>query len=172
MRVSLKQFLLVPTGVAVLAGLIMCLSYCFARADIQAVNDDAHSTTMANNPMDTKPGSIYCNRLDRSLSKKAPATTFTLTSVYPQIFTPNGDNRNDYVQFQFENPQDANPSGKIYNLHGAAIGEMKAGVVYDSLIWDGTTYSGSIALPGAYVYQIEVTGSESKVYTGVVVLAK
>lgn len=100
------------------------------------------------------------------------ATTFTLTQVRAQVFSPNGDNRNDRAEFMFENPRDANPAGKIYDLYGAVVAELKNGDTYGSLIWDGTTLSGSTALPGVYVYQIEVTGSESKVISGVVVLAK
>lgn len=99
-------------------------------------------------------------------------TTFTLTKVYPQVFSPNGDRRNDHAEFQFENPRDANPVGKIYDLYGAVVAELKKGDAYDALVWDGTTTSGSIAPPGVYVYQIEVTGSESKVISGVIVLAK
>jgi gliding motility-associated-like protein len=115
----------------------------------------------------------YTARLGQYMIKQSiTAPNFALTKVYPQIFTPNGDHRNDHVEFQFENPQGANLSGKVFDLHGAMVGELKNGMNANSLMWDGTTLSGKIAAPGAYIYQIEVTGSESKIINGVVVLAK
>lgn len=113
------------------------------------------------------------SRLGKYMLKESlKATTFKLTRVYPQTFSPNGDNRNDHVEFLFENPADANPSGKIYDMHGALIAELKKGLTENSLMWDGVTTEGSVAAPGAYIYQIEVTGSESKILNGVVVVAK
>lgn len=117
--------------------------------------------------------STVSSRLGKYMLKSSlRATSFTLTKVYPRIFTPNGDGLNDYVEFQFENPQDGNPYGMIYDMRGARVAELKKGNNYDSLIWDGRMSSGSVALPGAYVYQIEVTGAETKTINGVVILAK
>lgn len=117
--------------------------------------------------------STFSSRLGKYLLKSSiRATSFTLTKVYPRIFSPNGDGLNDYVEFQFENPQDGNPYGKIYDMRGALVGELKKGSNFNSLIWDGRMSSGDVALPGAYVYQIEVTGAETKTLNGVVILAK
>jgi gliding motility-associated-like protein len=109
---------------------------------------------------------------EQTINKTLRATTFTMTSVYPQIFTPNGDGRNDHVEFQFDNPMDANTSGKVFDLRGTLVSDLRTGLSYESLMWDGKTTNGSIAPPGTYVYQIEVTGAESKVINGLIVIAK
>lgn len=122
-----------------------------------------------------KDGSLttYSNRLGKYMVKQSiRSTSFVLNKVYPQTFTPNGDNRNDYVEFQFENPTDSNPQGKIFDLRGALVAELVKGDNYNSLIWDGRINQGEIAPPGVYIYQIEVTGTESKVFNGIVILAK
>lgn len=99
------------------------------------------------------------------------ASTFSLTSVRPRTFTPNGDNRNDQVVFTYDNPADAALSGKIYDLGGSLIAELSRGTS-NTLTWDGSTNNGVRAAPGVYVYQIEVTGSETSVVNGVVVVAR
>ena len=108
-----------------------------------------------------------------SMAHKAlSGSTFTLTSVRPRTFTPNGDNRNDHVAFVYENPSDALLTGKIYNLHGTLVAELTDGVLPNTLAWDGSMKNGVRATPGVYVYQIEATGSETKVVNGVVVVAR
>ena len=123
--------------------------------------------------------SIYTSRLGKYMVKQSlQSNTFVLSKVYPQTFTPDGDNRNDYVEFQFDNPQNGSPFGKIYDLRGALVGNMKKGSNSNpqtgdgSLIWDGKTINGEIAPAGVYVYQIEVAGQEAKTINGIVVLAK
>jgi gliding motility-associated-like protein len=106
------------------------------------------------------------------IKQSIAAENFTLNKVYPTIFTPNGDNRNDYVVFQYENPKDDEVSGKIYNVRGAYINTLVKSSDNSSLMWDGTKEGGKIAEPGVYVYQIEVIGQDAKVINGVIILAK
>ncbi len=123
--------------------------------------------------MNTDSAQVTVKHLGKFMIKQSlKAENFTLTKVYPQIFTPNGDNRNDYVVFQFENPKDDDVSGKIYDIRGAYISALTKAADNASLIWDGTKDGGKVAEPGAYVYQIEVIGSDAKVINGVIILAK
>jgi gliding motility-associated-like protein len=106
------------------------------------------------------------------IKRSLKAQSFVINKVYPRIFTPNGDNRNDRVEFQYENPRDGTVSGTIFDLRGAVVAKLKPGPNSNSLIWDGYTDAGSLANAGTYIYQLEVTGAESKVVNGIVILAK
>jgi hypothetical protein len=106
------------------------------------------------------------------IKQSLAAENFTLNKVYPTIFTPNGDNRNDHVVFQFENPKDDAVSGKIYTMRGAYVSSLAKSIDNASLTWDGSAEGGKIAEPGVYVYQIEVIGADAKVINGVIILAK
>lgn len=99
-------------------------------------------------------------------------SSFVINKVYPKIFSPNNDGRNDFVEIHYENPLDANPVGRIYDMNGAVVAEMHKGPNYNTLIWDGKKKDGNVAEPGAYIYQVEVTGPESKTFNGVVILAR
>lgn len=99
-------------------------------------------------------------------------TAFTLTTVRRRIFTPNGDNINDCVEFVYENPSDAALVLKIFDLNGTLVAEPTTGAQANILAWDGTMSNGAPAMPGVYVYQIEATGSETRVINGVVVVAR
>src|SRR5207244_11690686 len=66
------------------------------------------------------------------------ATGTALSSVYPRIMTPNGDGWNDKTLFVFDNPTLANLTGKIFDISGALVSELKAGPIPPSnLQWDG-----------------------------------
>ncbi|RLD16205.1 MAG: hypothetical protein DRI22_01480, partial [Caldiserica bacterium] len=73
---------------------------------------------------------------------------FVLHTVYPKIFTPNGDGRNDIVEFQYENPEGFAPTGKIFDIKGRFIANLKLGPnsssTSGSLIWDGRDSKGNI----------------------------
>ncbi|MBI4350063.1 MAG: gliding motility-associated C-terminal domain-containing protein [Elusimicrobia bacterium] len=85
-----------------------------------------------------------------------------------RLITPNGDNKNDTMVFVFDNPQDRNVKGRIYDLRGALVGSMKTGPVGNSLIWDAK--SGGQPVPGGvYIYQIEAEGT---VYNGTVAVIR
>jgi hypothetical protein len=103
----------------------------------------------------------------------AVATELTLDkgNVFPRLFSPNGDGMNDFVYFIVENPLLAGVSGKIYDVLGAEVSEIKPATegapTTNSLIWDGRDKSGSIVPAGVYIY--EITG-EGKSITGTVVV--
>ena len=85
-----------------------------------------------------------------------------------RLITPNGDNKNDTMVFVFDNPQQTDVKGKIYDLRGALVGTMTAGPVGNSLLWDAK--AGGQAVPGGgYIYQIEADGT---VYNGTVAVIR
>ena len=53
--------------------------------------------------------------------------TLTLTGVYPRIFSPNGDGRNDKAGFHFSNPEDLPVSGEVFDLSGARVADLSPG---------------------------------------------
>ncbi len=96
-------------------------------------------------------------------------TKFTLTKVYPRIFSPNNDGINDVTNFVFENPDNETVTGKIYDLGGSYVADMLPGEITNSLCWDGKFNDGRKARSGVYVYQLKVNG---KAINGTVVVAR
>lgn len=95
--------------------------------------------------------------------------SFDVSQVTNKVITPNHDGINDYVTFIFDNPRDAAPSGRIYDLRGALVSEMRRGTqVADSLVWDGTA-GGRVVPRGVYIYQIQ---AEGKTFNGTVVVIR
>jgi gliding motility-associated-like protein len=91
-------------------------------------------------------------------------------SVYPRIFTPNGDNANDKAAFHFDNPQDLPVAGTVYDLHGAKVADLKPGTdPAELLLWDGKDTDGRTVPSGIYLYQLEYQGKHA---TGTVVVAR
>ncbi len=116
---------------------------------------------------------VLTTRLGKyALKAESGAQEFTLNKIYPRIFTPNGDNRNDHVEFQYENPRAAQVTGKVFDIRGIHIAELKDGPVSGTLLWDGKKNDGSMASHGMYIYQIEVSGSESKSLNGMIIIAQ
>jgi hypothetical protein len=101
----------------------------------------------------------------------APTSSqISLTRVYPRIITPNGDGWNDKAIFQFDNPQLLPITGKVYDITGAFVANLKTGPNPDStLAWDGKDSGGTVVPAGIYVYQIDESGSAE---TGTVVVAR
>lgn len=116
--------------------------------------------------------SINNNFYNHNAKMAISPNTFTINRVYPKIFSPNNDVRNDHVEIQFDNPMDANPIGKIFDVNGILVAEMDKGANINTLVWNGRTVFGNYADPGAYIYQVEVTGPESKVFNGVIIVAR
>lgn len=90
------------------------------------------------------------------------------SGVSNRFLTPNGDGKNDTVVFSYANPRDISVSGTIVDLKGAKVGELQAGAVADTLVWDPR--SSGQALPGG-VYVYIITG-ETLVYTGTLVVVR
>jgi hypothetical protein len=103
------------------------------------------------------------------------ATELTLdkASVFPRIFTPNGDGINDEVLFAIDNPKASSIEGKIYDVGGNEVADLKpagAGApTPDTLSWNGRDRNGTLARSGVYIYLIK---GEGKSITGTVVVAK
>ncbi|MFH1618815.1 MAG: fibronectin type III domain-containing protein [bacterium] len=91
-----------------------------------------------------------------------------LSGLSNKLITPNGDKKNDTSVFVFDNPRDSAVTGKIYDLKGAFVSDMKAGPVANSLEWDAKA-GGQVVSGGVYIYQIE---SEGKVYNGTMVVIR
>ncbi|MBA7511869.1 hypothetical protein ES705_03866 [subsurface metagenome] len=110
-----------------------------------------------------------------SIHKSFYSESFDITRIRPdKIFTPNGDGWNDYFEIQYDNPYDALVKGKIYDLKGRLVADMKKdereGI--DRLIWDGNGLNDNPVTGGLYIYQIEVSGSENKVIKGTIILVR
>lgn len=98
---------------------------------------------------------------------RAEGFSFNPKNMSHKIFTPNGDNLNDKVTFFFDNPNDSEVTGKIYDLTGAFVADMA--LITETLVWDGKDSSGVVVPAGVYVYQIK---GEGKTYNGTVVVAR
>lgn len=103
------------------------------------------------------------------------ATNLSLdkASVFPRVFSPNGDGVNDVVYFVLDNPRMSAVDGVVLDMSGADIGTLrKAGAGApsgDTYMWDGRDNAGNIAPAGVYIYQIR---GEGQTFSGTVVLAQ
>lgn len=95
--------------------------------------------------------------------------SFDIAAISNKAITPNGDGLNDTVVFIFDNPMDSSFNGKIYDMRGSFVSDMRTGPLLNgSLLWDGK--AGGMAVPGGvYVYQIK---AESKVFNGTVMVIR
>lgn len=110
------------------------------------------------------PGSYQIRALQRT-----DGVSFGVKEMSNKVITPNGDGKNDYVVFTLDNPKDSSFSGKIYDLTGALVAEMRPGTqVADTLEWNGK--AGGSAVPrGVYVYQIK---AEEKTFNGTIIVIR
>ncbi|MFH2202577.1 MAG: gliding motility-associated C-terminal domain-containing protein, partial [Elusimicrobiota bacterium] len=96
---------------------------------------------------------------------------FDASGVSNRFITPNGDGRNDYVVFTFDNPKDSAVIGRIYDVKGALVADMAIHPGLDqrfNRVWDGKS-GGRAVPPGIYIYQFEVEG---KTINGTVVVVR
>lgn len=103
----------------------------------------------------------------------AGSLTMDKASVFPRIFSPNGDGVNDLVYFVVDNPNGAPVEGKIYDVQGEEVSDMKLGgagaPTADSMSWGGRDKRGDLVPAGVYIYKVK---GEGKTITGTVVVAK
>lgn len=103
----------------------------------------------------------------------ASQLTLDKASVFPRIFSPNGDGVNDRVLFVVDNPNGASVDGKIYDVDGAEVSDLRpagAGApTADTLAWNGRDRNGDLVAAGVYIYRVK---GEGKTISGTVVVAK
>jgi len=105
---------------------------------------------------------------------KFGATSFEIKVRPDKIFTPNGDGWNDYFEIRYDNPYDALVKGKIYDIKGRLVANMKKDESKEipRLIWNGNDLNNNPVVGGLYIYQVEVSGPENKVVEGLIVLVR
>src|SRR3989339_993757 len=97
-----------------------------------------------------------------------------LKKVYPKIVTPSfGAQDNNYVIFEFSDPQYENARLRIFSVEGRNVSEIdssqriaRSGTLDWYLKWDCRDSGGSTVNPGIYVYQFE---GRNKIFTGTIV---
>ena len=117
--------------------------------------------------------SSQLGRYQLRAASSSSALTLDKTSVYPPLFTPNGDGFNDRVYMVLENRGDASLRGDIYDLFGRHVAALAPPVltvgVGTALTWDGKTNGGVTVPSGLYVYRIQGDG---RTITGTVSVAR
>lgn len=91
-----------------------------------------------------------------------------LSGVSNRALTPNGDGLNDTVVFTFDNPRDSAFSGRILDMRGGLVSELRRGPVDNSLLWDGRS-AGRVVPRGVYLYRIQ---GEGRTFSGTVVVIR
>ncbi|MBI5246489.1 MAG: gliding motility-associated C-terminal domain-containing protein [Elusimicrobia bacterium] len=100
---------------------------------------------------------------------RSEGTVFDLSNISGRAITPNGDGLNDVVIFTYDpGPGNENVTGRIYDVMGSHVADMTAGLVPNTLVWNGRS-GGRTVGSGAYIYRIQGGG---KTYTGTVVVAR
>lgn len=95
--------------------------------------------------------------------------SFDIAAISNKAITPNGDGLNDTVVFIFDNPMDSSFAGKIYDMRGAFVADMRTGpLLGQSLLWDGKAANQTVP-GGVYVYQIK---AENKVFNGTLMVIR
>lgn len=102
-----------------------------------------------------------------AIKSKYSSTVYDISKigVYPNPFTPNGDNVNDSVGFYFDNSDNEEVNINIFNKRGKLVRKI-TGL---NPRWDGKDEAGDIAESGVYIYQFKIK-NENK--NGVIILGK
>lgn len=95
--------------------------------------------------------------------------------IHPNPFTPNGDNYNDYVIFDYPGMFFERGNLQIYDLRGIKVREKVVGPIssikdYNLRFWDGTDAQGNLLPEGIYIYHLEIGGKT--LCNGTVVLVR
>lgn len=125
----------------------------------------------ANIDMNSQTLSIQTGHLSRyAVFTTTNATRLTLTKRIPSIITPNGDGINDVCFFYYENPNNRDITGRIYDLSGSMIVDrLSNGSVSNSMKWDGKDDYGNTVESGIYIYQLQ---GGDELISGTIVVAK
>ncbi len=103
------------------------------------------------------------------------ADSFTATPNL-KVFTPKGPKEKPYNEFILHciNPRNATVVGKIYDIRGALVRTMDNSNSSDyniDLTWNGRI-NGNHASTGVYIWQIELSGEQTGILNGTVVLVR
>lgn len=116
-------------------------------------NNSSFIARLKNGTFDYTNPSDNCNPLTVVIS---PDTSYPIV-VIPNVFSPNGDNKNDLLEIKFLTNQPMKEL-TIYNRWGIKVFENLS---YDNK-WDGNNQSGQPLTEGNYFYLFNATGSEGK----------
>jgi hypothetical protein len=105
----------------------------------------------------------------RAQSRTNGSPVFDISNISSRVITPDAPGHNSVLIFTYDpGPNNVQPTGRIYTLHGEHVGDMAAGIVPNTLTWDGRM-NGRTVTSGVYIYHISGGG---KTFTGTVVVAK
>jgi hypothetical protein len=146
--------------------------------DSSARNKSVRKVAFLSKAAEDKNHGLHLNSGSAVVPAYANPGSFNLVTVNPQkIFMPKS-HYTDYMEFNYENPKEARIAGAVYDLRGAFVSSMERGSSNNigssagSLIWRGKDSSGGYVPGGVYLYMIEITGSEEKVISGTVIVAR
>ncbi len=110
--------------------------------------------------------SLGCSQ---SLSILVEVTQKEIVNIFPNVFSPNGDNSNDELIFKVNNGQVIALTMNIYDRWGNLVYVNQS--MENEISWDGTK-NGSVLDIGVYVYRtiIQFEGGSSEVVIGDVLL--
>jgi len=139
-------------------------SYWFNGKEYVKVFGDVDAGRQTVTVQSAFPGTYQIRSLARS-----SGVEFDVKEISNKVITPNGDGLNDYTVFTIDNPRDSALSGKIYDLTGAFVADMKPGTqIADTLVWDGKA-EGRVVPRGVYIYQIK---AEDRVFNGTILVIR
>ena len=102
-----------------------------------------------------------------AVSLPVDGSLLTRLNMGAGIFTPNGDGVNDALAISFDVLKviDARPiEARIYDLRGQLVRTLRdaSGVAgHYQLTWDGRRDSGAMALPGLYLFRLQIAGDSA-----------
>ena len=102
---------------------------------------------------------IATNKVDVIASGDAVRDVINQLSIEPGVFTPNGDGRNDDVQFRYTlfGVLDTDVGIAIYTVAGERVHSIEIANVAGGehgLTWNGRTATGALVDPGVYLAQV------------------
>lgn len=113
----------------------------------------------------------YLGQYQLRTAERTTGFAFNEAGISNREITPNGDGKNDTVEFLFDNPQYSSITGQIFDLQSHLVSGMQScpdQPASQCLMWDAKS-NGRVVPGGIYVYQIK---GEGKTYTGTVVVIR
>jgi gliding motility-associated-like protein len=110
---------------------------------------------------------VHVGQYEARSVERVSGFKFDVSGISNRRITPNGDGLNDRIQFRFDNPADAQVSGRIFDLKGAYVAGMTQTGQF-TIEWDGKA-GGQPVSGGVYIYQLECEGD---VFTGTLAVVR